>query len=212
MSNPRVHIVRHAESEHNITKDFTVRDPGLTPLGRQQSTKLSETFPHSNSIGLILTSPLRRTVETTLLAFPHILDKKYYPPSSGLGVEGGAELLLEPDLQERSALPCDTGSNADITEALFPGLNFRQLGVRWLEKTGTFGADDEAVKDRAERVVERLQERVRTLNGEKRDIVVLTHGVFMKFLVKDEGIDLPKAGWKSFVIEAEGQPAVLVPI
>ncbi|KAH6683463.1 hypothetical protein B0J14DRAFT_633027 [Halenospora varia] len=97
--------VKHAESEHNVTKDFTIRDPGLTPLGRQQSTKLSETFPHSDNIGLIITSPLRRTVETTLLAFPQILDKKYYSPDSGLGIKGRAELLLKLDLQERSALP-----------------------------------------------------------------------------------------------------------
>ena len=37
-------------------------------------------------------------------------------------------------------------------------------------------------------------------DGEKKDVVVVTHGVFMKFLSGDPEIDLPKAGWMSYIV------------
>ena len=40
-------------------------------------------------------------------------------------------------------------------------------------------------------------------NKEQKDIVVVTHGVFMKFLTGDQEIDLPKAGWRVYTIERE---------
>jgi hypothetical protein len=49
-----------------------------------------------------------------------------------------------------------------------------------------------------------LFEKAESLEGEKRkDIVVVTHGVFMKFLTEDQDIDLPKAGWRIYTIEKQ---------
>jgi hypothetical protein len=36
---------------------------------------------------------------------------------------------------------------------------------------------------------------------QRKNIVVVTHGVFMKFLAEDETIELPKAGWKAFRVD-----------
>ena len=36
---PQIHLIRHAEAIHNVTKDFSIRDPGLTELGVLQSKK-----------------------------------------------------------------------------------------------------------------------------------------------------------------------------
>lgn len=66
-----VHLVRHAESTHNVSKDMSQLDPGLISLGFEQAIPLTQTFPHAPQIGVILTSPLRRTIQTTLAAFPH---------------------------------------------------------------------------------------------------------------------------------------------
>jgi hypothetical protein len=50
-------------------------------------------------------------------------------------------------------------------------------------------------------------------DSERGDVVVITHGVFMKHLSGDQGIDLPKAGWKSYTIkEDEEGGGVLVPV
>jgi len=112
-----IYLVRHAESEHNVTKDFSTRDPGLTELGFTQASALAtdSVFPALSSVGVIVSSPLRRTIETTLAGFRDIIEG------------GGAKLILDPDLQERSELPCDTGSSVGELTERFPGLDFSEL-------------------------------------------------------------------------------------
>ncbi|KAF2275769.1 phosphoglycerate mutase-like protein [Westerdykella ornata] len=209
-----IHLVRHAESEHNVSKDFSQPDPPLTPLGHAQASQLITSFPHPERIALILTSPLRRAIQTSLAAFPHVLDKRYYTESSGLGVENGVELVLDADLQERSALPCDTGSESHVLKEEFLNLDLQGLREGWRVKAGLYAADDDAVGLRAGRVRKKLGELSEGLRGEeRRDVVVVTHGVFMKFLSGDGDIDLPKAGWRSYTIGKDGgDGTVLAPV
>ena len=207
-----IYLIRHAESAHNVSKDFSHRDPPLTDLGRKQASALVQSFPDPASIAVVLTSPLTRTLETTLAAFNHVLDKEFVG-----GTDGGARLILEPGLQERSDQPCDTGSDRAILEKRFPNLDFRVLGDNWYMKEGAYTAEDAAVSARAERVRQRLfdleKELERNISEERRNIVVVTHGVFMKFLSRDETIDLPKAGWKAYtVIGRDDGKAVLRPV
>lgn len=205
-----VHLVRHAESTHNVSKDFSQLDPGLTPLGFEQASRLTQTFPHAPQVGIILTSLLRRAIQTTLTAFPHVLDKRYFDLDSGHGIENGATLILDPDLQERSALPCDTGSTCPALVKVFPGLGVKDLPEGWQLKEGIYAPEDEAVKERAKRVRSRVAEISDQLNNEPRKhIVVVTHGVFMKFMSGDADIDLEKAGWKSYMLGKHSSGIVL---
>ncbi|KAF2180857.1 hypothetical protein K469DRAFT_590724, partial [Zopfia rhizophila CBS 207.26] len=131
----------------------------------------------------------------------HVLDKRYYDDSSGFGVENGVELTLEPDLQERSALPCDTGSERHVLKKEFLNLGLESLSESWQVKVGQYAADDDSVTLRAGRKRKKLEQLNAALRGnERRDIVVVTHGVFMKFLSGEWDIDLPKAGWRSYTI------------
>ncbi|KAL9945953.1 hypothetical protein D7B24_004793 [Verticillium nonalfalfae] len=208
---PIIYLVRHAEAEHNISKDFTIRDPPLTTVGKAQASTLAATLPEIASIAVVITSPLTRTLQTTIAGFPHL--------ARG-GEAGGAQLIIDPDLQERSNLPCDTGSERAELEKAFPHLDLGHLGEDWLVKEGLYAADDGAVAKRAQRFRDRLHDIVTSLSqggdrdgGEGRgaNIVVVTHGVFMKFLAEDQSIDLPKAGWKAFGLgNREGGGAVLV--
>ena len=198
----QIHLVRHAESTHNVSKDFSERDPPLTEIGVKQASELVSSFPHSQSIGLVITSPLKRAVRTALAAFLHVLDKSnYLPGSSSAGISNGAKLIVDPDLQEKSDLPCDTGSDRPTLETTFPGVNFGTLDQSWHLKEGAYSAVDEIVEARAARFRTRLVQLVKELRNErKKDIVVVTHGVFMKVLSGDPSIDLPKAGWRSYTI------------
>ncbi|KAM9873928.1 phosphoglycerate mutase family protein [Verticillium dahliae] len=207
-----VYLVRHAESEHNISKDFTQRDPPLTATGLAQASALVETFPDAASIAVVLTSPLMRTLQTTITAFPQVFRKD---------VGGGAQLIIDPDLQERSDLSCDTGSGRINLDKAFPGIDFGSLEDEWFVKEGLYAADDIAVAKRAQRFRNKLRDVITLLKtnreeddeGRKRNVVVVTHGVFMKFLAEDRAIDLPKAGWKAFRIgNMEDGGAVLVPL
>lgn len=123
----KIHIVRHAESKHNVDKNFHQLDPELTDLGRHQSEELGRTFPHAKKIGLILTSPLRRAIQTTLFAFSDVLDERYVQKQTSKGNYEGAKLVLVPEAQERSDLPCDTGSDRQTLEKVFPQLDFAVL-------------------------------------------------------------------------------------
>ena len=99
-------------------------------------------------------------------------------------------------------------------EKAFPRLNFEGLGKGWPSKDGIFAADDEVVHERAQRVRRGLVELSEQLNnGEKRDIVIVTHGVFMKFLTEEPEIDLQKAGWKNYTVQKDKEQEVkLVPV
>ncbi|KAK4669083.1 uncharacterized protein QC764_700060 [Podospora pseudoanserina] len=211
---PQIFLVRHAESVHNVTKDFNIRDPGLTQVGHEQAAALEASFPDLSSVAVVITSPLTRAIETTLDAFGSILP-------------GGNNLILDPYLQERSDLPCDTGSPISVLKERFPSFpdgvwsslagNASELdGDDWLEKKGDYAADDESVTKRAEKVrkilwnvaqnIQQAQKEEDKKAAEEREdlktsIVVVTHGVFMKFLTEDETIDLPKAGWKDYYVE-----------
>ena len=211
----QIHLVRHAESAHNVTKDFSTLDPSLTELGIEQASELVQKFTRSSSIGVIITSPLKRAVQTTLAGFPHVLDKRNFPPGSNAGgIDGSAKLIVDPDLQERSELPCDTGSERAVLETAFPGVDFRVLWNNWQAKEGAYSADDAAVEARANKVRRRLAEVAEELrNEQKKDIVVVTHGVFMKFLSGDPTIDLPKAGWSSYSIGQDSAgDIILIPV
>lgn len=211
---PTIYLVRHAESDHNISKDFSHRDPPLTGLGMESASSLPGTFPHSGSVAVILTSPLRRTLQTTIAGFYHVVDKKSVKEG---GIDGGAQLIIDRDLQESSDLPCDTGSERAVLEEAFPSLDLGVLGDGWFAKEGLYAADHDATANRARRVRERLRtiaESIQTdeaVAGGRKDIVVVTHGVFMKFLTEDNNIDLPKGGWKSFTIgNGDKNEAILV--
>lgn len=209
-----IHLVRHGESEHNVSLDMSQLDPPLTTLGHTQASQLVSKFPSPERIAVILSSPLRRAIQTSLAGFPHVLDKRYFDPSSDLGVENGITLTLEPDLQERSALPCDTGSERHVLEKDFPNLTLEELSEGWQTKAGQYAADDDSVALRAARTRERLRHLSLALRGkERRDVVVVTHGMFMKFLSGDGDIDLPKAGWKSYTISNDEEDrAILIPV
>lgn len=208
----QVHVVRHAESVHNVSKDYTQRDPSLTPLGLQQAAQLVHEFPYSPRVAVIITSPLQRAIQTALAAFPHVLDKQYFDPHSGLGIENGSLLIIDPELQERSALPCGTGSSREALEEAFR-IDFSDLAENWHVKEGLNSPDEDTVKERARSVRSSVAELVDGLKDkEKRQIVIVTHGVFMKFLVEDPEIDLPKAGWKSYTVSKNSSGNLLLPV
>jgi broad specificity phosphatase PhoE len=121
-------------------------------------------------------------------------------------------LIIDPELQERSALPCDTGSSREDLEEAFR-IDSSNLAENWHIKEGLYSPDDNAVKERAKSVRTRVAEVVDNLKDkEKRQVVIVTHGVFMKFLVEDPEIDLPKAGWKSYTVGKNGSGNILLPV
>jgi broad specificity phosphatase PhoE len=104
---PIIHCIRHAQGFHNLgAGNYTLSDPSLTPLGKQQCESLrASSFPNQTNISLIMASLLCRTLHTASLVFTEALAS---------GEKNAGKILAVPDAQEISDDLCDTGSDADV--------------------------------------------------------------------------------------------------
>ncbi|BCR82946.1 phosphoglycerate mutase family protein [Aspergillus chevalieri] len=199
----RLHVVRHAEGIHNPKHDISILDPPLTPKGVQQSERLSQIFPFNDNVGLVITSPLKRTLQTTLIGFQQTLDGKYYPETAGSGQPDGARLLLSPDIQAHSARLCDTGSDQAILQSEFPHLPWDELAFDpvFPAKEELYAPDREALVERGRSFQRFLKKEFVALDSGRPDIVVVSHGGFMKHIIPNEKLAFDQAGWMSFFVQ-----------
>ncbi|KAK0943731.1 hypothetical protein LTR48_002277 [Friedmanniomyces endolithicus] len=180
----RIILVRHAQAEHNVTFDWSIPDAPLTPLGKTQATALAPLIPHlQREVDLIATSPLTRTVQTTLRAFA--------PAINRLG--GPSKIVLVPEAQEVNAVPCDTGRSRSQLQhdPDFVGLDLEPLTEGWNSKSGFWAPDEGVVAQRAAWVR-------RWLRGRKEGTIVLVaHGDILRRIVAGPAGVSGGPGWKN---------------
>lgn len=169
-----IHCVRHAQGFHNLSvANHAMHDPMLTPLGEEQCKALQAKFPFMDRVDAVIASPMKRTLYTALHSFaPAIKDKRL-------------KVIALPELQETSDLPCDTGSNVQDLESEFRGqpvdwsYMYTPPAKAWNSKLGKWSATASAVDDRARVAREWLY------NRPEKEIVVVTHGGFLHYLIED---------------------------
>ncbi|APA08669.1 hypothetical protein SS1G_02406 [Sclerotinia sclerotiorum 1980 UF-70] len=171
-----LHLVRHAQGFHNLsTKNHSMPDPLLTPLGKTQCETLSQIFP-TKTITHLIASPLRRTLYTALYSFPTFITT-------------GSKVIALPELQETSTLPCDTGSEpAALAEEFAGSVDLELVSEGWNSKTGRWDANAPAIERRAREARVWLRDLGR--ESERQgvsdvNIVVVTHGGFLHYLSDD---------------------------
>ena len=151
-----------------------LHDPGLTPGGIKDSKLFTTLYTNLRAPSVVVTSPLRRCLQTTIYAFGELIDT------------GKVRAIAHPDLQEVSNAPCDTGTPLDtlreefrqiqFPDELFPDIWPRDPSTR-LEKEGTIYDDTpDMLQDRAERIRKWLREEL-----DDTEIIVVTHGSFAHF-------------------------------
>ena len=115
---------------------------------------------------LIVSSPLRRTLQTTALGWA--------PAVARLG--GPRRVVVLPQAQECSALPCDTGSSREQLEAdpEFAVFDLAGLPADWNSKEGFWAPTEEALDARAAWVRRYLRGRP------EGDVVLVAHGDFLR--------------------------------
>jgi broad specificity phosphatase PhoE len=181
---------QHGQAEHNVDERYYLRDPYLTPLGEQQCMSLPQRFPPSPPVDLLVTSPLKRTIQTTILGFPG-------------PIEAGVPVTALAELQESSEMPCDTGTDVDIlkadpmlkttSEGAKVNIDFSHLPPDWNSKKGFWSPEPDALKERAKAVRKWLADR------NEDHVVCVLHGGFLHYLTEDwtGHNDLPGTGWQN---------------
>lgn len=186
---PIVHCIRHAEVQstistsddqelmnyvpqgfHNLTVDnHYMLDPLLTPHGEEQCRQLSQSFPYSDSISLVIVSPLRRTIYTALLSFPSPINDRKVP------------VIALPELQEIGDLACDTGSDLDVlsNEMADKPVDLSLVEKGWEIKEGRWAPTGGAIEKRVREARQWLRARP------EKEIVLVAHGGLLHYLTED---------------------------
>ena len=154
---------------HNLTvKNQNMHDPSLTPYGEEQCRHLARFFPYHKSVELLVASPIRRTIYTTLLGFEPEIKK-------------GLKVIALPEIQETSCLPCDTGSDLDVLrkEMQDKPVDLSLVSEGWNSKRGKWQPDAAAIENRAREARQWLKARP------EKEIVLVTHGGFLHYFTED---------------------------
>ncbi|KAI0973729.1 histidine phosphatase superfamily [Xylaria arbuscula] len=173
---PTIDIIRHAEARHNVEPNGDeIRDPHLTAKGMAQASAVSSTFPYASQVKGIISSPMRRTIQTALLAFEPVIS------------EGSTQIVLLPELQESSLRPSDMGSPASELRAEFGHvLNLEHLSDGWWYKdaSSSYGGRDAAkVAARARQARLYIRGVARTLSDGDH-LIVVAHSGFIRHLIE----------------------------
>ncbi|MDI1489752.1 MAG: hypothetical protein OHK93_000950 [Ramalina farinacea] len=145
-----------------------MKDPLLTPFGEKQCHDLAQSFPDHESIDLLVCSPLRRTIYTTLLAFSQDLDRC-------------GNVIALPEAQETADVPCDTGSDVSALrqEMADKPVDLSRITDDWNCKIGRWAPIAKALEKRAKEVRQWLKARP------EKGIVLVTHGGFVHYFTED---------------------------
>ncbi|KAH7396981.1 histidine phosphatase superfamily [Phaeosphaeria sp. MPI-PUGE-AT-0046c] len=188
---PKIHLVRHAQGEHNLRRDYTILDAVLTTTGKEQCRALSAAFEHHGDVDIVFASPLRRTIQTAALSFGPALSRNEVP------------FVLLPVLQELGDIGSDTGiaDTAEDLERLLPALfatdsldfDLKKIDASavtkgWNTNQGYWAYEKKAISKRAADFRNWLFQRPES------QVVVVTHGAIAHFLTEDWDVDDPMIG------------------
>jgi broad specificity phosphatase PhoE len=114
---------------------------------------------------LIVTSPFRRTLQTTEL---------------GLGwlIKRGVPVQVRGEWQENSDNPCDTGTPIDELAKEFPQFSFDRIFPEFPAKTGRWAFSEKAIVQRGIDCREWLRSRPESV------IAVVTHSAFLRLAIQ----------------------------
>lgn len=187
---PTLILIRHAQALHNATSDWSIHDPPLTDLGREQSAELQESLKNSdlaNKTDLIVVSPMRRTLETMTIGLDFLIKK-------------GVPVLPDANWHENADKPCDTGNTMEIIGKEFPQYDFSGVDPLYPDKTSNLSTNPYAFTQKA--IVARGQTCLKDLyNRPEKVIAVVSHSGFLRTAVCNRMFF--NADWRVFEFDEE---------
>ncbi|KAI0185282.1 hypothetical protein EV127DRAFT_320710, partial [Xylaria flabelliformis] len=170
---PTIHIL--CEASCSIAPDGSpLRDPSLSLMGINQSRIIRATFPYMNQVRAIVSSPLRRAIQTAQIAFEPIL-------APGLQITLGQILLGLHGTPELMGSPWE-----DLREEFGLDVDLRGLRDGWWYQfiNDVHHFNPILAAERANQARLRIREAARAL-GDDDHIVVITHRLFIGYLIDD---------------------------
>jgi broad specificity phosphatase PhoE len=170
----RIYILRHGEALHNIHSGYPHRDPPLTEAGHSATQQIHLAIVPD----LIVISPMTRTIQTALNAFPSLFHPES-PPSSSQEQPHLPKIQIWPSLREAHPALCNQGLPRSLLIQKYPFLDFRECPEEWSS------LPPHSIEEATLRA-EQVRLRFKGLSAEYKNIVVVTHRGFIAFLVKGE--------------------------
>lgn len=172
MSPTRIRLVRHGQGYHNVEpleQSRLIHDAHLTELGIQRCQHFNDEFPKDIRIDLVCASPMWRTIQTAAYCFHDVIPQTETK-----------KILLLPDAQETTAIPCDVGSpKSAIVQEFGDLVDASLLSDEWTSKEGRYATDAPALRARAKALRQWLRARP------EREIVVVSHGAILDYIVEE---------------------------
>ncbi|KAF2854846.1 phosphoglycerate mutase-like protein [Plenodomus tracheiphilus IPT5] len=187
---PTLLLIRHAQAEHNVSSDWSIRDAPLTELGKQQCLELQESLKNSeigNQVEHIVVSAQRRTLQTATIGLDWLIKKGIPVTPSALW-------------QENSDKPCDTGSPLPTISSEFPQYDFSHVDPSFPDKTTTGSSNPYAFTRLA--ILARGQTALQELYSRPEKVIaVVSHSGFLRTAVANRMFF--NADWRVFEFDEE---------
>ncbi|KAL3423856.1 phosphoglycerate mutase [Phlyctema vagabunda] len=172
---PTVILIRHAQAQHNVAKDYSIHDPPLTDLGfgfqcDELAEHLQNKLPLAREIELIVASPMHRTLQTA-------------QQSLGWLMQQGVPVALRPEWQENSAKPCDTGSPIADMQKAWPQFDWSAVDPVYPAKTGLYEFSRDGLMQRGIEAKRWLKQRP------EKVVAVVSHAGFLRVGVSSKKFD-----------------------
>ncbi|KAI8935718.1 hypothetical protein NX059_007239 [Plenodomus lindquistii] len=187
---PTLLLIRHAQAEHNVTSDWSIRDAPLTEVGKHQCVELQESLRKSeigNQVEAIVVSAQRRTLETATIGLDWLIKKGVPVTPSALW-------------QENSSKPCDTGSPLKVISSEFPQYDFSHVDPTFPDKTTNLSSNPYAFTQHA--ILARGQTALKELYSRPEKVIaVVSHSGFLRTAVANRMFF--NADWRVFTFDEQ---------
>jgi len=205
---PTLILIRHAQALHNVADDWSIHDPPLSELGEQQSRELHESLRNSkvgNEVGLIVVSPMRRTLQTASIGLEWLIKEKgvkVLPDAGWQGMHSKKYIRLAHthSCLENTDKPCDTGSPISTMAKEFPDFDFSTVDPLYPDKTSNLLSNPYAFTRKA--ILARGQTCLQALYSRPEKVIaVVSHSGIMRGAVCQRRFF--NADWRVFDYDQE---------
>ncbi|XP_010475852.1 PREDICTED: phosphoglycerate mutase-like protein 1 isoform X1 [Camelina sativa] len=182
-----LHLVRHAQGIHNVEleehrekpESEKLFDAHLSPKGLQQVSERRKKIHESgllNTIELVITSPLRRAMETSIGIFRGQEVEDVNISDDFTKANNLPPILALETCRERMGLyPCDRRASISTRRTCFPDIDFTMIesdeDAQWQDK------EREKLEDVANRG---LRFYTWLLDRPEKEIAIVSHGIFLQ--------------------------------